>query len=271
MSEFSSAARIVLVTGVDERLGYATALRLATDGATVLAHAQDKERADESVERLVHAGAPADRIRPVDADFRVLAEVGQLGRELAAALPRLDALINAAAIAAPQRKSHTADGHELTFQVNYLAPQRLTMDLAELIAASRGRVLNVTSKLHTGGNIDYTDLDRNRGIYTQLSVYAQSKLALTMFGRSLAETGPAGLTVVNVHPADFEIDMPQVRSHATAPLDTAAALLATLSDPATPVVNGGYYVGAEQAEPAALVGNSRARTRLASWTNQLAA
>ncbi|MGW6421948.1 hypothetical protein ACWF82_04665 [Nocardia sp. NPDC055053] len=45
--------------------------------------------------------------------------------------------------------------------------------------------------------------------------------------------------------------------------------LATLSHPATPVLDGGYYVGAELAVPAGLVRNARARTRLAAWSNGL--
>ncbi|MEV6276361.1 SDR family NAD(P)-dependent oxidoreductase [Nocardia sp. NPDC051832] len=269
MSEFTSEFRTVLVTGVDERLGYATARRLASDGTQVLCHAQTKAAADEAIDWLVLDGVPADLLSPVHANFRCLAEVEELGRELTLR-PRLDALINAASSPATHRKSHTNDGYELTFQVNYLAPQRLTTALAEKLAASHGRVVNVTSRLHRAGTVEYSDLDRTRGIYTPLAVYAQSKLAFTMFGRSLAETGPAELTVVNVDPADFEIDMPESRSHAEAPLDGPAALLSVLSAPATPVVNGGYYEGPEQAKPAALVRNSRARVRLAVWTNQLA-
>ena len=34
-----------------------------------------------------------------------------------------DVLINNAAVAGPERRTHTQDGHELTFQVNYLAPK----------------------------------------------------------------------------------------------------------------------------------------------------
>ncbi|MFI9502961.1 SDR family NAD(P)-dependent oxidoreductase [Nocardia sp. NPDC052566] len=270
MSEFSSDGRIVLVTGVDERLGFATAQRLAADGATVILHAQDKELADDALERLVADGAEARRLRMVHADFRRLSEVDELASMLAATVPSLDALINAAAIAGPQRRQKTEDGHELTFQVNYLAPQRLTMALASALATAKGRVVNVTSKMHIGGTVDYTDLDRNRGIYTPAAVYAQSKLALTMFTRSLAETGPAGLTAVSVHPADFEIDMPRLRSHTAAPLDAAADLLLMLGAQGTPVVDGGYYEGIEQAKPAALVRNSRARARLAAWTHQVA-
>ncbi|MFC9440593.1 SDR family NAD(P)-dependent oxidoreductase [Nocardia sp. NPDC057030] len=268
MSEFVSGTRTVLVTGVDERLGYATARRLATDGAIVIVHAQDKELADYALERLIADGAQARRLRSVHADFTEPAEVEELAALLAATVPALDALINAAAMPGSPRRSRTADGNELTWQFNYLAPQRLTLALVNALARARGRVVNVTSRLHVGGNIDYSDLDRNRGIYTPMSVYAQSKLALTMFTRTLAETGPTGLTAISVSPADFEIDMPQLRSHVTAPVDAAADLLALFGDASTRVVNGGYYDGIEEAKPAALVRNSRARARLAAWNRQ---
>ncbi|WP_280409226.1 SDR family NAD(P)-dependent oxidoreductase [Nocardia brasiliensis] len=268
MSTSSPTARTVLVTGADGRLGLATARLLLADGATVIAHVLEKDRADETLTRLQADGVPG-RVRMVHADFARLAEVDELGRTLTAELPQLDALINAASIPAPQRRTHTADGHELTLQVDYLAPRRLTMALAPLVAAGRGRIVTVTSKLHTGGNIDYADLDRTRAIYTPLAIYAQAKLALTMFSRHLAETGPAGITSVSVHPADFELDLPELRSHRTAPVDAAAALLVELSAPSTPLHNGGYYIGLEQAIPAALVRNSRARARLAVWSTQL--
>ncbi|MFI6048187.1 SDR family NAD(P)-dependent oxidoreductase [Nocardia sp. NPDC051321] len=269
MSASSSDTRTVLVTGAEHRLGFATAERVIADGDTVIAHILDKNRADETLQRLQAAARPG-QVRMVHADFARLAEVDELGRTLTAELSGLDALINTASIPAPQRRTHTEDGHELTFQVDYLAPQRLIMALAPALAAAKGRVITVTSRLHLGGSIVYSDLDRKRGIYTPLAIYAQAKLALTMFSRSLAETGPTGLTSISVHPTDFEIDVPQLRSHRSAPLDTAADLLVALSAPGTPVVNGGYYEGREQVNAAALVRNSRARARLGAWSNQLA-
>ncbi|WP_330180184.1 SDR family NAD(P)-dependent oxidoreductase [Nocardia sp. NBC_01503] len=269
MSASPSSTRTVLVTGAEERLGFATAERVIADGDTVIAHVLDKNRADDTLLRLQAVARPG-QVRMVHADFARLTEVDELARTLVAELAGLDALINAAAIPAPQARTRTEDGHELTLQVNYLAPHRLITALAPAIAAANGRVVAVTSRLHLGGNIDYTDLDRNRGIYTPLSIYAQAKLALTMFSRSLAEAGPVGLTAISVYPADFEIDVPQIRSHRDAPVKSAADVLATLSNPATSVVNGGYYEGLEVAKPAALVRNSRARARLAAWSNPLA-
>ncbi|MFD4351451.1 SDR family NAD(P)-dependent oxidoreductase [Nocardia sp. NPDC058518] len=208
-------------------------------------------------------------MRLVTADFHRLDEVDALAARLRTELCALDALVNAAAMAGAPGRTRTEDGFELTFQVNYLAPQRLTMALADALAAARGRVVNVTSKMHAGGNIDYSDLDRKRGHYTPTAVYAQSKLALTMFTRSLAETGPGGLTALSVHPGEFEIDMPQLRSCADEPLDEPAAVIATLCAPQTAVVDGGYYIGTDLTDPAGLVRNSRARARLASWSNEL--
>ncbi|MEV0336146.1 SDR family NAD(P)-dependent oxidoreductase [Nocardia sp. NPDC050717] len=269
MSEFVSGDRLVLVTGVDERLGYATALRFAADGASLIVHTKDQHGSARTLDRLVADGVDPRTVRVVTADFRRLVEVDALAAQLHAALPALHVLVNAAAIAGAPGRTHTEDGFELALQVNYLAPHRLTMALAGALAAARGRVVNVTSKMHIGGNIDYSDLDRRRGLYTPTAVYAQSKLALTMFTRTLAETGPGGLTAVSVHPAEFEIDMPQLRSHADEPFDQPAAVIAALCAPGSAVVDGGYYIGTELSDPAGLVRNSRARARLASWSNEL--
>lgn len=269
MSATQFSTRTVLVTGADTRLGFATAQRVIADGHAVIAHILDKNHADETMQRLQAAARPG-QVRMVLADFTRLAEVEELGRTLAAELTHLDALINIASIAAPDARTHTEDGNELTFQVNYLAPHRLTMALIPALTATHGRIVSVTSKLHAAGNIDYADLDRRRGIYTPLAIYAQSKLALTMFSRSLAESGPEGLISLSVHPADFEIDLPRLRSHRTAPLDHAAAVLVHFSSTGVPVTNGGYYEGTDPVNAAALVRNSRARTRLATWSNQLA-
>ncbi|MCC3313707.1 SDR family NAD(P)-dependent oxidoreductase [Nocardia africana] len=269
MSEYSSAPRTVLVTGVDDRLGYATAQQLVADGDTVLMLPLDEVRGEQAKAQLIADGADRRRLRMAHADFSRLSEVAALATQLADTLPALDALINAASIPAPHGRTHTEDGHELTFQVNYLAPWTLTMALAPAIAAARGRVLNVTSRLHLGGNIDYSDLDRRHGYYTPLAIYAQSKLAMTMFTRSLAETGPAGLTAIAVDPCDFEIDLPQLRSHAVESLASAAVLLTALSNRNIPVVNGGYYECERPAAPASQVRNSRAWSRLSAWTNGL--
>ena len=62
-------------------------------------------------------------------------QVAALADTLAETLPAPDVLVNNAAVAAPERRIYTQDGHELTFQVNYLAPYLLTTKLVPRRAA----------------------------------------------------------------------------------------------------------------------------------------
>jgi NAD(P)-dependent dehydrogenase (short-subunit alcohol dehydrogenase family) len=62
-----------------------------------------------------------------------------LAKELEHRHPRIDMLINNAGLIAGARRTVTADGHELAFQVNHLAPFLLTMLLrGPLSAAGHG-------------------------------------------------------------------------------------------------------------------------------------
>ena len=54
-------------------------------------------------------------------DFSRLAAVRELAAEIRAATRRIDVLINNAAVVSARRRL-SADGHELTFAVNHLAP-----------------------------------------------------------------------------------------------------------------------------------------------------
>ena len=100
--------------------------------------------------RLVKDGAEPLRLNLVVADFTRLGEVAGLADALAATLPALDVLVNNAAVPAPERRTYTHDGQELTFQVNYLAPYLLTTKLVPRLASAGGRVINVSSLRHSG-------------------------------------------------------------------------------------------------------------------------
>lgn len=268
MPESPFASRTVLVTGATDGIGHETARDLAFAGATVILHARDRERGEDALARLVKFGAEPPRLHLVVADFSRLREVAVLAGRLAETVPALDVLINNAAIAGPRRRTISEDGHELTFQVNYLAPYVLTRKLAGTIAKAHGRVVNVSSALHRGGRVDWTDLSRTR-LYTPLAVYAQSKLALTMFTRSLSEFSPRALTAVSVHPGVVDAGLLPVYGPAGGPAGDAAAILTRLCSANTTVVNGGYYDQLDHATPAELVDNPRARARLSRLSTQL--
>ena len=244
----------MLIRGASDGVGYATARRLVDDGATVIVHATDGRRGDDAIARLIKDGAEPLRLQLVVADFTRLDDVANLAHQLVSELPALDVLINNAAIAAPERYTYTDDGNEITFDMNYLAPYVLTTALTDRIAEVHGRVINVSSAVHLGGNVGRNDLDRRRQ-YSPLAASARSKLALTMFTRSLAEANSGRLTAISVHGG------PNVAA--------AAVVLATLTAPDTTIVNGSYYEGLDPARAAAPVENLRARTRLATLSDRL--
>jgi len=258
---------MVLVTGATDGIGYATARQLVDDGATVYLHARDQHSGEDAMTRLVKDGAEPLRLHLVVADFTRLDEVADLAEKLTATLPALDVLVNNAATAAPERRTYSEDGHEVTFQVNYLAPYLLTEKLLSRIASARGRVVNVSSMTHRGGNISWKNL-AGAHQYWPLAIYAQSKLALTMYTKSLADTG-ASLNALSVHPGVFDTRLLPIYGRAGRPTAEAAPVLTTLSSPSHPVVNGGYYDGLDPAPAAALVENPRARSRLAKLTADL--
>ena len=185
-----------------------------------------------------------------------LTEVASLADQLVADLPALDVLINNAAIAAPERRTYTDDGHEITFQVNYLAAYILTTALIDRIATAHGRVLNVSSAAHLGGNLGWNDLARVGGASTRHSRPTPSPNSRSPCSRGYSRKRTRAASRRSV------CGCPNVVSD-------AATILATLGAPATAVVNGGYYEGQVPARTAALVDNARARTRLAELSDRL--
>ena len=268
MSEPISTSPTVLVTGATDGIGYATARRFVDDGATVYLHAPNHDSGEMAMTRLVKDGAEPLRLHLVVADFTRLDEVADLADLLTVALPGLDVLVNNAAVAGPERRTYTRDGHEVTFQVNYLAAYLLTTKLAPKLVSARGRIVNVSSVMHRGGNIGWKNLSRVHQ-YSPLAVYAQSKLALTMHTRTLAEASGASLTALSVHPGVFTTRLLPLYGHCGQPAEDAAPILTTLSSPTYPVVDGGYYDGLEPARAAALVDNARARDRLEKLSTRL--
>ncbi len=267
MSELISTPLTVLVTGATDGIGYATARRFVDEGATVYLHAPDQDSGEQAMARLVKDGAEPLRLYLVVADFTRLSEIAGLADTLAATLPSLDVLVNNAAVAAPEGRTYTEDSQELTFQVNYLAPYLLTTKLVPQLTNAGGRVINVSSATHCGGNITWKNLAGDQ--YWPLAAYAQSKLALTMYTKSLAEAGGASFTALSVHPGVFRTRLLPMYGRVGRPAEEAAPILTTLGSPAHPVVDGGYYDGLTLAKAAALVENPRARNRLAKLSAHL--
>ncbi|RAG87052.1 short-chain dehydrogenase [Streptacidiphilus pinicola] len=268
---FAFAGRTALVTGATNGLGLQTALRLARGGARVIVHGQTAQNTDTAVAALTELGAPGGRLEQAVADFRHLDQVRTLAEQLTEHHERLDLLVLNAGIAAPERRTLTEEGNELSFQVNYLAPYLLTRLLERPLARGTDtRVVALGSSLHRTANIDWTDLTRAKR-YSRIAAYGQSKLALTTFISSLAPYLPAGHTAVTVHPGVAETATRPLYGTVGHPSGEVAETVVRLCEPGFEVVNGGYYEGLEIAPTGQQVSEKRSVDRLLKLSEKLTA
>lgn len=191
----------ILITGATDGLGRQLALELAQRGATVLVHGRSQDRIDATIAEIGQTARP-ERLLPYLADLSSLQAVRGLAADARAGIDRLDALVNNAGLGAKER-TLTADGYELTFAVNYLAPFLLTRLLLPLLRQSTpARVVNVASVGQAPVNFDDVMLEDG---YNTMRAYHQSKLAMISFtyelARRLDAEGQRGLTVNALHPA----------------------------------------------------------------------
>jgi NAD(P)-dependent dehydrogenase (short-subunit alcohol dehydrogenase family) len=195
----SMSGRVCLVTGATSGIGQATARALAGLGATVVVVGRNATRARAVAEEVSRAtGNPA--VESLVADFSSLQQVRALADEVIGRYPRLHVLINNAGAVYTKRQL-TADGLEMTFAVDHLAPFLLTnLLLDRLTASAPARIVIVSSDAHRNARIDFDDLGGARR-YSAFRAYGQAKLANILFTYELARRLQGrGVTVNCLHP-----------------------------------------------------------------------
>lgn len=196
----SEGQRVVLITGSTGGLGREVARRLAAEGDHVIIHGRSVERGVELVEEI-EADTPGSA-RLYTADFGSFDQVRALARAIERDYDRLDVLVNNAGIWLEGPRRTSEDGHELHFQVNYLAGYLLTYELLPVLRESApSRIIHVSSIAQRP--IDFDNVMLETG-YSDGRAYAQSKLAQVMFTFDLAdELEASGVTTNALHPASM--------------------------------------------------------------------
>jgi NAD(P)-dependent dehydrogenase (short-subunit alcohol dehydrogenase family) len=184
--------RTILITGASDGIGAAAARRIRGAGENVVLVGRSESKA-------------ADIAAELDADYFVadyadLSQVRALADKIRAQYPRIDVLGNNAG-GVFSKLHETGDGHEITFQVNYLAPFLLTTLLMGVLLDSRATIVNTSSSsqklLRKVSITDFETTARRR----PSGAYALAKLANILFTRELHRRYRAdGLSAVVVHP-----------------------------------------------------------------------
>lgn len=194
------SGRTIIVTGANTGIGFEAAKALAARGARVLLACRSRDKAEAAMARIGQEAPGAD-LAFLPLDQADLASVRQAA-ELAAREPRIDVLLNNAGVMFPPLM-RTAQGFELQFGVNHLATFALTGLLLPKLAETPGSRVVVTASLaHQRGNLDWDDLNAEKG-YNRGQRYSDSKLANLLFvaelDRRLRAAG-SPVTAIACHP-----------------------------------------------------------------------
>jgi len=148
-------ARTALVVGGTSGIGAATALRLAADGATVIAAG------------LNTAAATAELQQAVELHELDLREPGAL-EGLITSRPRLDVLVNAAGIIR-RGDEHRPEVFAEVVEINLTGAMRAAAAAHELLAESSGCIVNVASMLSYFGGPLVPGYSASKGGIVQLT------------------------------------------------------------------------------------------------------
>lgn len=185
--------KVALVTGASRGIGRAIALKLASEGASVIVHYRGNESAAREVlTQIEQNGSKGVLAR---ADLSDINQVAQVFTQVESAFPRLDILINNAGWVdfKPLEDVHEED-FDTIFNLNTKGLFFLTQHAVKRMNDG-GRIINISSGI-TKANV------------ANGSVYTGSKAAIEGFTKSwAAELGPRQITVNVVSPGMTETDL----------------------------------------------------------------
>ena len=191
--------KVILITGSTDGIGLEAARSLYTQGHHILLHGRNDTKLKASA--IAISELPGDgRVECYLADLSRMAEVERLSEEIVAKHEQLDVVINNAGVFRTA-DTFTNEGIDIRFAVNTFAPYLLTKRLLPLLRPG-ARVINLSSAAQSAVNLEA--LAGKIKIADQLNAYAQSKLALTIWTRTMADAQKKnGLIFVSVNPGSL--------------------------------------------------------------------
>lgn len=200
-----SKSKTIVVSGASSGLGLAIAKTLFDEGNNLILICRTDEKC-AAVQNDICKTHHNSEIISLAADLSSQLSIKTFVGKILASVNHIDVLVNNASCVSSDFKL-TCDGIELQFAVNHLAPFLLCHHLLPLLEKSEsGRIINVNSRAHARGTINFDDIFLSRN-YNISAAYNQSKLANMLFTYAIAEKlKHSNITVNAFHPGLMNTD-----------------------------------------------------------------
>lgn len=213
----------VFITGANRGIGLEFVRQYAADGWKVIATARDPGKADElnAIE-----GDVTVRALDLDGDFFQIDWNGIVGDQ------PIDLFINNAGVMGPTKLDTIEDAAAMVnaLAVNTVAPVVLAKAVLPLVAAAKGKMVALSSKM---GSI----ADNTSGGFI---AYRATKAGLNAAWRSLAiDVAPQGVVAATLHPGWVQTDMGGANAPVT--VQDSVAGMRRVIDGLTVERAGGFY------------------------------
>lgn len=197
------AGKTAVITGATSGIGLETARLFARLGADLVLCNRSAERSGLLEEELRRDYGC--RVRTIIADFSSLASTKSCARALLELERPLDLIIHNSGVYFT-RRTFTADGIEMVFQVNHLSSFCLNYLLMDrLLRENRARIVLVNSEGHRFalGGVHLEDLEWRRHRYGGLKSYGAAKTAQLLAMQGFAERFAGTAVTINaMHPGN---------------------------------------------------------------------
>jgi NAD(P)-dependent dehydrogenase (short-subunit alcohol dehydrogenase family) len=273
--------KTVVITGATSGIGEVAADRLAAKGFRIVFIARDRARGEVTLKHL-NAIAPGAAHAAHYADLSRLSEMKRVARDIAAAEPKIDVLVNNAGAIHLSREV-TEDGLEKTFSTNHMSYFVLTNALLpQLKAAGGARIVSTASDAHKGQKLNFDDLQMEKQ-YSTFGAYGRSKLSNILFTRELARRlAGTGVTANCLHPGFVNTRFGDnnggiarflghlVKNFGLTPEQGAQTIIYLASSPEVETVSGKYFYKSAVATPTKEAQNDADAKRLWEISEKIA-
>ncbi len=191
--------RTFVVTGGNTGVGKAIAVDLAKRRYHVVIVSRNPEKGDAALNEIKSL-SDNQSVDLIVGDLSSVQSCKELAGNILKNYPDVSVLINNAGIW-PVKLEINADGLEMAFMVNHMAPFILSnMLLNRLKKNAPSRIVNVNAGLYVFGKLDIEKTPYGKD-FSRLSTYMNTKLCNIFFTqRFLEEIGGSGVTINALHP-----------------------------------------------------------------------